>query len=63
MAENISVSEQLEKCFEDIDNLLDMCEKERNTTSQPLIKIILNNLELCIEVIVRMIPSLNQRRI
>lgn len=62
MAEGIPVSEQLEKCLEDIDNLLDMCEQERNTRSQPLIETIINNLELGIEVIVQMIPSLYETR-
>lgn len=62
MAEDIPVSEQLEKCLEDIDNLLDMCEQERNTRSQPLIETIINNLELGIEVIVQMIPSLYEIR-
>ena len=68
MAENLEVNEdinvlqQLEQFFQDIDNLLSMCDQERNTISRPLIERIIIKLELSIEVILQIIPLLIESR-
>ena len=60
--EDINVSQQLEQFFQDIDNLLSMCDQERNTISRPLIERIISKLELSIEVILQIIPLLIESR-
>ena len=63
MAENHnSLSSQLEKCFEDLDALLVVCERERNTKSKNVIEVIMNNLEICIEFLLQIIPTLYDTR-
>ena len=38
MEDDVNVSQRLEQCFQDIDNLLCACDQERNTTLQHVIE-------------------------
>lgn len=60
--QNFSLSEQLEKCFEDLDALLVVCERERNTISQNVIEVIINSLEMNIQLLLQIIPTLVETR-
>ncbi len=59
---NSPLSAQLEKCFEDLDALLVVCERERNTISRNVIEVIINSLEMCIEFLLQIIPTLFETR-
>ena len=60
--QNSTLSLQLEKCFEDLDALLVVCELERNTISKNVIEVIINNLETCVEFLLQIIPTLHDTR-
>ena len=47
---------QLEKCFED----LKICELQRNAISRNVIEVVINDLEMCIEFLLQIIPTLIQ---
>ena len=57
-----TLSLQLERCFEDLDALLVVCELERNTISKNVIEVIINNLETCVEFLLQIIPTLHDTR-
>ncbi len=59
---NLPLSAQLEKCFEDLDALLVVCERERNTISRNVIEVIINSLEMSIEFLLQIIPTLFETR-
>ena len=57
---NLPLSAQLEKCFEDLDALLVV--RERNTISRNVIEVIVNSLEMSIEFLLQIIPTLFETR-
>ena len=62
MEEDVNVSQHLEQCFQDINNLLCACDQERNTTLQHVIERMISKLEMSIEVLLQIIPFVNESR-
>ena len=60
--QNLPFATQLGKCFEDLDALLVVCERERNTISRNVIEVIINSLEMSIEFLLQIIPTLYETR-